>query len=126
MYNQKIIDTFANAKNAGVLRGANGVGTATDSICGDMIRIYLNIQNEKVIESKFKAFGCVATIASASILSSLVLGKTIDQIQQLTDMDINNTLGQLPMDKQYCAILCIEAVNNALLNYYKNIEKEQN
>ena len=126
MYNQKIMDIFVNANNAGVLRGANGVGTATDSICGDMVRIYLNIENEQVNEAKFKAFGCVATIASASVLTSLVLGKKIDQIQQLTDMDINNTLGELPIEKQYCAILCIEAVNNALLNYYKNIEKTQN
>lgn len=120
------MDIFAKSSNAGILRGANGVGTATDSICGDMVRIYLNIENEQVVDAKFKAFGCVATIASASVLSSLVLGKTIDQVQKLTDMDIINTLGELPIDKQYCAILCIESVNNALLNYYKNLEKAQN
>ena len=126
MYNQKIIDIFAKAQNAGVLRGANGVGNATDTICGDMVRIYLNIENEQIVEAKFKAFGCVATIASASVLTDLVLGKTIEQSQHLTDHDICTILGDLPIDKHYCAILGIEALNNALLNYYKSIEKEQN
>ncbi|MBR7090877.1 MAG: iron-sulfur cluster assembly scaffold protein, partial [Clostridia bacterium] len=92
MYNQKIIDVFAAAKNAGVLKGANGVGTATDTICGDVVRIYLNIQNDKIVEARFKAFGCVATIASASVLTDIVISKTVDQAQHLTDTHIYNAL----------------------------------
>lgn len=124
MYNQKIKDIFAQAKNAGVLKGANAVGTATDTICGDIIRIYLDIQDNLVQDARFKAFGCVATLASASVLTQLVLGKHIDQIPQITDADILDITGDMPIDKQYCTLLSIEALNNALLNYYKNIEKD--
>ena len=125
MYNQKVMNAFAQAKNAGVLRGANGVGTATDQVCGDTIRIYLNIQDDMVAEAKFKAFGCVATIASASTISDIALGKSVQDIQKLTDVDVYNILGELPIDKQYCVLLGIEALNNALLDYYKFLEKSK-
>jgi len=125
MYNQKVMEIFNNPQNAGVLRGANGVGTASDIVCGDIIRIYLQIENDRIIDAKFKTFGCVASISSSEVLTEMVKNCNLDDVVNITDINIINELEGLPAEKQHCAILAKNSLDEAILDYYKRLEKAQ-
>ena len=126
MYNDKVINTFKELKNVGALQGANGVGKVGNAACGDIMKVYLKISTEGIIEdAKFKTFGCVAAIASTSIATEMIKGKTIQQALEIKNSDIVEKLGGLPAQKIHCSVMAEEAIRAAIEDYYKRIEKQQ-
>lgn len=124
MYNRKIMDVFANPYNAGSLRGANGVGKVGNAQCGDIMKIYLKINDDGIIEdAKFKTFGCAAAIASTNTAIDLIKGKTIEEALLVKNSDVIEVLGGLPPAKVHCSILAEEAIQAAVEDYYKRKEK---
>ena len=124
MYNQKVLEIFQNPLNAGLLRGANGKGKANSEISGDIVEIYVLIEDNKFEEIKFKAFGGVSTIVCASVATELVRKKSIKEAQKLTEQNILEVVENLPQEKQYSLTLAVQAVRDAVEDYNKRIEKE--
>lgn len=124
MYNDKVIKEFQNPKNAGALRGANGVGKVGNAACGDIMKVYLKINDDGVIEdASFKTFGCAAAIASTSIATQLIKGMTIEDALKVKNSQIIEILGGLPPIKIHCSIMAEEAIHAAVEDYYKRKEK---
>jgi len=123
-YNDLVMNTFRQQKNAGALKGANAIGTAGNKTCGDIIKIYLKINQNDVIENaSFKTFGCVSAIASSSITCDLIRGKTVDEALKLTNRDVVDALGGLPPIKIHCSVLAKEAIDDAVKRYRKKQQK---
>lgn len=126
MYNKTILDRFQNLEYAGGLRGANGTGKAGDSECGDLIKIYILVDdNEKIQTAKFKTYGKVCTIVASDIACQLIERKDLQHALSVSAMDILDEMGEVPTEKQYCASMAEEAVKNAVEDYYKKKEKEE-
>jgi len=117
MYNEKILDHFQNPRNAGGMDNPDGVGTVGNIACGDIMTIYIKVENEVITDIKFKTFGCGAAIASSSFTTELVKGKTIDEALQLTRQDVSDGLGGLPPIKMHCSNLAIDAFKAAVEDY---------
>ncbi|MEM2918142.1 MAG: iron-sulfur cluster assembly scaffold protein [Candidatus Altiarchaeota archaeon] len=122
MYTEKVIEHFQNPRNVGIIENADGSGKVGNPICGDIMLITIKIgeneKKEKVIEDiKFKTLGCAAAIATSSIITELVKGKTIQEALKITKQDIVNSLGGLPKIKIHCSILATEALNEAVYDY---------
>ncbi len=126
MYSEKVMDHFSNPRNVGELEDANGVGEVGNAVCGDIMRIYLKIENEIITDVKFKTFGCGAAIATSSMATELIKGKTIDEALTLTNRAVVEALDGLPPAKIHCSVLAEEAVKSALADYYRRqgIENE--
>ena len=125
MYSKTVIDRFQNPRNAGSLRGANAIGEVGNAACGDIMKMYLKISEDGIIENaKFKTFGCCAAIASTDMACDLIKGKTIDEALKVTNKDVLNLLGELPPHKIHCSILAEESIRAAVEDYYKKREKE--
>ena len=126
MYNEKVMTVFKDLKNVGGLQGANGVGKVGNASCGDIMKVYLKISSEGVIEdARFKTFGCVAAIASTSVATEMVKGKTIKEALEIKNSDVIEKLGGLPPQKVHCSIMAEEAIRAAVEDYYKRLEKQQ-
>ena len=124
MYNDKVMEIFQNPKNVGELKGANGVGTVGNESCGDIMKLYLKINDKEVIENAtFKTFGCAAAIVSSSVATEMIKGKTVDEALQLENEAIINYLGGLPDNKIHCSILAKEAIAEAVKDYRKKQAK---
>lgn len=120
MYNQKVLDRFQNPSNAGALQGANGVGKVGNAACGDIMKIYLKINEDEVIEqAKFKTFGCAAAIASTDVACEMIKGMTIAEALEVKNSQVIEELGGLPPVKIHCSILAEEAIHAAIDDYYK-------
>jgi len=125
MYSKKVLDIFQNPKNAGGMKGANAIGKVGNAACGDIMKIYLKINDEKVIEdARFKTFGCCAAIASTEVACDLIKGKTIDEALKVTNKQVFEILGDLPPHKIHCSVLAEEAIRAAVDNYYERLEKQ--
>lgn len=125
MYNKTVLERFKNPKNAGGLRGANGIGKVGNAACGDIMKMYLLINDEGIIEdARFKTFGCCAAIASTDVACDLVKGKTIDEALKVTNKQVFDVLGDLPAHKIHCSVLAEESIRAAVEDYYKKKEKE--
>lgn len=116
-YSGKIIEHFQNPKNMGVLKKPTVKAKIGNKICGDVMEIALKIKDDKIVEAKFQTFGCAAAIATSSILTELIIGKTIKEAQKIKPDDIDQSLGGLPNIKKHCAVLSIEALDKALKSY---------
>lgn len=117
MYNDKVIDHFSNPRNAGEMKDPSAVGESGSFKCGDTMKIYLRI-NEGIIEDvRFQTFGCGAAIASSSMLTEIVKGKTIEEALKITNKDVANKLGGLPPVKMHCSNLAADALHDAIKNY---------
>ena len=126
MYSDKILEIFKNPRNAGGLQGANGVGKAETSNSSDIIKLYIKVNDDGVVtESKFKTFGCVASMVCSSVITEIVVDKTIEELTELAENDILDVIGEMPEEKTYAVSLTLEALNNALQDYYKRKEKEE-
>jgi len=125
MYNEKVMDIFRNPKNMGEIRGANAIGTVGNPVCGDIMKIYMVIEDGKIVDAKFKTFGCVAAVVSSSIATELLKGMTIEEALNFNNQDIIKELGDLPPQKIHCSILAKEAIEDGIKNYYKKLEKQK-
>ena len=124
MYSEKVVDHFSNPRNVGEIENADGIGEVGNSVCGDVMKIYLKIEDDKIIEVKFKTFGCGAAIATSSMATELIKGKTIEEALELSNKAVVEALDGLPPVKLHCSVLAEEAVKAAIIDYYKKIGKD--
>lgn len=118
MYTDKVVENFTNPQNIGEIEKASGVGTVGNANCGDIMRIYLDIDENQVIrDCKFKTFGCGAAIASSSMATKLIKGKTIKEAMKITNRSVSEALDGLPQIKEHCSLLAEEAIHAALWDY---------
>ena len=121
MYSEKVIDHFSNPRNVGEIENADGVGTVGNSKCGDIMRMYLKVDDSGVItDCKFKTFGCGAAIATSSMATEMIKGKTLKEALKLTNKAVAEALDGLPPVKMHCSLLAEEAVKAAVEDYMKN------
>ena len=97
--------------------GADGVGTVGNATCGDIMKIYLKIENNVIVDAKFQTFGCAAAIATSSTATEMIIGKTVDEAEKLTNADVVDNLGGLPAQKMHCSVLAEEAIREAIKDY---------
>lgn len=114
VYNVTVLDHFHNPRNAGDLPGATATGEAVNPACGDRMRLYLKVQENRITEARFKTFGCIAAIASSSQLTEMLRGRTLDEARALTNRDVVEALGGLPEPKQQCSVLAERGLRAAL------------
>jgi nitrogen fixation NifU-like protein len=125
MYSEKVIDHFSNPHNVGELEGANAVGEVGNARCGDIMRMYLKIEDDVIKDASFKTFGCCAAIASSSVTTDLIKGMTVDEALNFKNATVVDALGGLPPAKVHCSVLAEEAIKQAIDNYKKGQEKAQ-
>lgn len=126
-YSQKVMDHFSNPRNVGEIPDANGVGEVGNPVCGDIMKMYLKINDDEIIEDvKFKTFGCGAAVATSSIATELIKGKSVKDALKLTNKAVVEALDGLPPVKLHCSVLAEQAVKKALSDYYtrKGIDPE--
>lgn len=120
MYSEKVIDHFSNPRNVGEIPDANGVGTVGNAKCGDIMKMYLKVENGVIVDVKFKTFGCGAAIATSSMATEMVKGKTLEEALKLTNKAVAEALDGLPPVKMHCSLLAEEAIHAAVEDYMKN------
>ena len=118
-YTKKVMEHFRNPRNVGEIKDADGIGTVGNPSCGDIMTIYIKVKDEKIKNIKFKTYGCVAAIASTSIATEIVKGKTLDEAYKLTREDVAKELGGLPDIKMHCSNLAADALREAINDYRK-------
>lgn len=116
-YSEKVMDHYRNPRNVGKIDNADAVGVAGSLTCGDQLKIYLKIENNIVTDAKFQTFGCGSAVASSSILTEMIIGKSIDEVKKITNKDIADELGGLPPEKMHCSVMGYEALEDALKDY---------
>lgn len=125
MYNEKVVEIFKNPKNVGEIKNASGVGTVGNEACGDIMKLYLKINDKDVItDASFKTFGCAAAIVSSSVATEMIKGKTVDDALKLENQEILDYLGGLPAHKIHCSVLAKEAIEEAVKDYRKKQAKK--
>lgn len=119
LYSEKVMDHFRNPRNVGVIENADGVGEVGNPVCGDIMKIYLKINDEQIIEDvKFETFGCGSAIASSSMATELINGKSVTEALKLTNKAVTEALDGLPAHKIHCSVLAEEAIKKAVKDYY--------
>jgi len=118
LYSEKVMDHFMHPRNVGVIENADGVGQVGNAKCGDIMKIYLKIENEIIVDVKFETFGCGSAIASSSMATEMILGKSIHEAMALTNKAVAEALDGLPAHKLHCSVLAEEAIKNALKDYF--------
>ena len=118
LYSEKVMDHFRNPRNVGVIENADGVGEVGNAKCGDIMKIYLKIENDIIVDVKFETFGCGSAIASSSMATELIIGKPVSEAMKLTNKSVAEALDGLPAHKLHCSVLAEEAIKKALQDYY--------
>lgn len=124
MYSDKVKDHFQNPRNVGEIPNADGIGEVGNQKCGDIMKMYLKIENDVIVDCKFKTYGCGAAIATSSMATELVKGKTIQEALALTNKAVMEALDGLPPVKVHCSVLAEEAIKAAVADYYNKIGRE--
>ena len=124
-YSQKVMDHFMNPRNVGVIEDADAIGEVGNPRCGDIMRMYLKIKDNVIEDIKFQTFGCGAAVATSSMVTELVKGKTLEEDLKVTKMDVADALDGLPPIKMHCSNLAEEAIKLAIENYRKKNEKKE-
>lgn len=119
MYSEKVMDHFMNPRNLGELENADGVGEVGNPTCGDLMKIFIKVENDKIIDIKFQTFGCGAAIATSSMVTELAKGKSLDEALEITRDDVATNLEGLPPLKMHCSNLASEALKAAIEDYRK-------
>lgn len=117
MYNEKVMEVFKNPKNVGEIENPDGIGTVGNEVCGDIMQISLKIENNVIVDAKFKTFGCAAAIATSSTATEMVKGMTVDEALKVTNKIVIEKLGGLPAQKIHCSVLAEEAIKKAIEDY---------
>ncbi len=118
LYSEKVMDHFMHPRNVGVIEDADGVGEVGNAKCGDIMKIYLKIENDILVDVKFETFGCGSAIASSSMATEMIIGKSIYEAMELTNKAVAEALDGLPAHKMHCSVLAEEAIKNALKDYF--------
>ena len=117
-YTEEVMDHYRNPRNVGTLEDADLIGEAGSLACGDSLKLFIKLDGEKIIDAKFQTFGCGSAVAASSILTEMIIGKTLDEVKTITNKDIANELDGLPPQKMHCSVMGREALEDALKNYY--------
>ena len=126
LYSEKVMDHFRNPRNVGVIENADAVGEVGNLKCGDIMRMYLKIDDDKITDVKFETFGCASAIASSSMATELIKGKPLSEAMELTNQAVAESLDGLPDYKMHCSVLAQEAIESAINDYYdKHPEKRK-
>ena len=118
-YSETVMEHFMNPRNVGEIENADGVGTVGNPACGDIMQMFIKVKNDVIIDAKFKTFGCGAAIASSSMATELIKGKSIKDALRVTNSEVTKALGGLPKVKRHCSVLAEQALQSALDDYYK-------
>ena len=118
LYSEKVMDHFTHPRNVGVIENADGIGEVGNAKCGDIMKIYLKIENETIVDVKFETFGCGSAIASSSMATEMIKGKSIHEAMALTNAAVAEALDGLPLHKMHCSVLAEEAIKGALKDYF--------
>ena len=118
LYSEKVMDHFLNPRNVGVIENANAIGEVGNAKCGDIMKMYLKIEDDIIQDVKFETFGCGSAIASSSMATELIKGKPVSEAMQLTNKAVAEALDGLPAYKMHCSVLAEEAIRNALEDYH--------
>ncbi len=126
LYSEKVMDHFTNPRNVGEIENADGVGTVGNAKCGDIMQMFIKVENNIITDVKFKTFGCGAAIATSSMATELIKGKSIDDALKLTNSAVVEALEGLPAVKVHCSVLAEEAIKSAIIDYFKknNINRQ--
>ena len=124
LYSEKVMDHFRNPRNLGVIENADGIGEVGNAKCGDIMRIYLKIDDEIITDVKFETFGCGSAIASSSMATELIKGKPVSEALDITNKAVAEALDGLPAYKMHCSVLAEEAIKNAIEDYRKKKENK--
>ncbi|MBQ9513684.1 MAG: Fe-S cluster assembly scaffold protein NifU [Clostridia bacterium] len=117
MYNEKVMEAFQNPQNVGEIENADGIGEVGNEVCGDIMRISLKIENDVIVDAKFKTFGCAAAIATSSTATAMIKGMKVDDALAVTNKIVIEKLGGLPPQKLHCSVLAEEAIKKAIEDY---------
>ena len=118
LYSDKVMDHFMNPRNVGYIENADGIGEIGNAKCGDIMKIYLKIENDTIVDAKFETFGCGSAIASSSMATEMIIGKPVSEALELTNKAVVEALDGLPAHKVHCSVLAEEAIKNALKDYF--------
>lgn len=124
LYSEKVMDHFRNPRNVGVIEDADGIGEVGNAKCGDIMRVYLKIEDDIIEDVKFETFGCGSAIASSSMATELIKGRPVSEAMKLTNKAVAEALDGLPAYKLHCSVLAEEAIKNALDDYYSKKGKQ--
>ena len=119
MYSEKVMDHFKNPRNVGEIADADGIGTVGNPVCGDMMTIYIKVKEGRIVDVKFKTFGCGAAVATSSMITEMAKGKSLDEALKITRSDVAENLGGLPPIKMHCSNLAADALHEAIKDYQK-------
>ena len=123
MYSKKVIEHFQNPHNYGKIKNPDGVGKVGNPRCGDVMKLYIKVEKEKIKDIKFETFGCAAALSTSSVVTDLAKGKTITQALKIKNKDVIDELGGLPIIKIHCSLLAIDALQEAIYNYLSKDKK---
>jgi nitrogen fixation NifU-like protein len=122
-YSEKVMEHFKNPRNVGEIPDADGIGNVGNPICGDIMRLYIKVENNVIVDAKFKTFGCGAAIATSSMITEIIKGKTIEEALKVSNRAVAEALGGLPKIKMHCSVLAEEALKSAIDDYIKKNKK---
>lgn len=125
MYTEKVMEHFANPRNAGVIEDADGIGEVGNPVCGDLMTFYIKVKNDKIADVKFRTFGCVAAIAVSSMVTEMAMGKTLAEAKTITKKDVAASLEGLPKEKMHCSNLGAEALAKAIEDYEEKLNNRK-
>ena len=125
MYSEKVLEHFKNPRNVGEIKDADGIGTVGNPVCGDMMTMYIKVNDDKIQDIKFKTYGCGAAIATSSMTTEMAKGKTLEEAEKITRGSVAEALDGLPPVKMHCSNLAADALHEAIKDYRKKKEKEE-
>lgn len=123
-YSEKVMDHFLHPRNVGEIPDASGIGNVGNPVCGDVMRMYIKVENDIITDAKFKTFGCGAAISTSSMVTEMVKGKSITEALKISNKAVAEALGGLPAIKMHCSVLAEQALRSALADYYRKIGKD--
>ena len=126
MYTEQVMDHFMNPRNVGEIENASGVGTVGNAKCGDIMKIFIKVENKVIVDVKFKTFGCGSAIATSSMATEMIMGRRVEEALELTNKAVVEALDGLPPQKVHCSVLAEEALQAAIKDYKDKLEKGEN
>jgi len=124
-YSEKVMEHFRNPRNVGEIENPDGIGYVGNPVCGDIMELYIKVKNNIIVDAKFKTFGCGAAIATSSMVTELVKGKSIDEALAISNKAVAEALGGLPPIKMHCSVLAEEALKSAINDYFKKTPEQK-